>query len=52
MVGGVVYEHYGMNAPLIITAAVLAFMLVFALVSRRLRDSVALETASVEPAPQ
>lgn len=40
LVGGVVYEQFGMNAPLVITAAVLGFMLVFALMSRRLRDAV------------
>jgi MFS family permease len=51
MVGGVVYEHYGMNAPLVITAAVLAFMLGFAVFSRRLRDAVAVEVPGVEPTP-
>ncbi|MEQ1490978.1 MAG: MFS transporter, partial [Terricaulis sp.] len=40
LVGGVVYEHFGMNAPLVITAAVLAFMCAFAVMSRRLRDAV------------
>lgn len=40
LVGGVVYEHFGMNAPLVITTAVLAFMCAFAVVSRRLRDAV------------
>lgn len=51
IVGGVVYEHFGMNAPLVITALVLAFMFVFALVSRRLRDAVAVETASDPSTP-
>ncbi len=51
IVGGVVYEHFGMNAPLIITAAVLAFMLVFAMVSRRLRDAVSYDPPPSEPPP-
>ena len=37
LVGGVVYETVGMNAPLIIAVALLLVMFVFALVSRRLR---------------
>jgi MFS family permease len=37
LVGGVVYERVGMNAPLFITVALLLAMLVFALLSRRLR---------------
>ncbi|ANP47102.1 hypothetical protein ATE48_14845 [Candidatus Viadribacter manganicus] len=41
LLGGVVYEHFGMNAPLAIVAAVLAFMCTFAAMSRRLRDAVA-----------
>lgn len=45
LVGGVVYEHFGMNAPLVITAAVLSFMLTFALMSRRLRDAAVAATA-------
>lgn len=40
LVGGVVYEHFGMNAPLVITAAVLTFMSTFAIMSRRLRNVV------------
>ena len=40
LIGGVVYEHFGMNAPLAITAGVLAFMCAFAVMSRRLRDAV------------
>lgn len=40
LLGGVVYEHFGMNAPLAITAGVLAFMCAFAVMSRRLRDAV------------
>lgn len=39
LVGGVVYEHFGMNAPLAITAAVLTFMSAFAIMSRRWRAS-------------
>jgi MFS family permease len=37
LLGGVVYERAGMNAPLIITIAILLAMLVFTLMSRRLR---------------
>ena len=48
LVGGVVYEHFGMNAPLVITVALLVSMLVFSVVSRRLRDAIAFE-APVEP---
>jgi MFS family permease len=40
MIGGVVYEHVGMNAPLFITLALLAAMFAFALTSRRLRSAV------------
>lgn len=40
LIGGVVYEHFGMNAPLAITTGVLAFMCAFAVMSRRLRDAV------------
>lgn len=51
MVGGVVYEHFGMNAPLIITAAVLGFMLAFAIMSRRLRDAVSVDSPSIDSPP-
>jgi MFS family permease len=49
LVGGVVYEHVGMNAPLMITLALLAVMFVFALKSRRLRSVVL--TPSEPPTP-
>ncbi|MEZ5970438.1 MAG: MFS transporter [Hyphomonadaceae bacterium] len=48
MFGGVVYEHFGMNAPLVIVASVLAFMCAFAVMSRRLRDAAAI-VATNEP---
>jgi len=50
LVGGVVYEHFGMNAPLVIVSAVLAFMCAFAVMSRRLRDAVTAPAPS-EPPP-
>ena len=50
LVGGVVYEHFGMNAPLIITAGVLLFMSWFAAASRRLRDAASAPT-QVDPPP-
>ncbi|MBP6689634.1 MAG: MFS transporter [Hyphomonadaceae bacterium] len=50
LVGGVVYEHFGMNAPLAIVAAVLTFMATFAIVSRRLRDVVT-APPPVDPPP-
>ncbi len=37
LVGGVVYEHFGMNAPLLIVVGVLSGMTAFAVLSRRLR---------------
>jgi MFS family permease len=40
VLGGVAYEHLGMIAPLLITIGLLATMLVFAVLSRRLRDAV------------
>jgi MFS family permease len=49
LIGGVVYEHFGMNAPLVITVAIIAGMLGFSVVSRRLRDAVAFEAPPVEP---
>jgi MFS family permease len=38
LVGGVAYEQFGMNTPLIITVVLLLAMLAFALMSRRLRN--------------
>jgi MFS family permease len=49
LIGGVVYETVGMNAPLIIMLALLVAMMVFALRSRRLRDAVAIEAPPSEP---
>ncbi|MBI3438109.1 MAG: MFS transporter [Proteobacteria bacterium] len=40
VLGGVAYEHLGMDAPLIITIGLILGMLTFALVSRRLRNIV------------
>jgi MFS family permease len=45
LLGGVVYEHAGMNAPLIVAVAILLLMLGFALRSRRLRHAAAIEEA-------
>jgi MFS family permease len=50
VLGGVAYEHLGMDAPLIATLSLVTGMFVFALVSRRLRDSVTAAPAA-EPAP-
>ncbi len=49
LVGGVVYETVGMNAPLIITVALLLAMFAFALVSRRLRAVRTIEPPPSEP---
>jgi MFS family permease len=49
LIGGVVYENIGMNAPLIIMLALLVAMLVFALRSRRLRNAVTAEAPPSEP---
>lgn len=38
LIGGVAYERFGMNVPLLITVGVLAAMTAFALMSRRLRN--------------
>jgi MFS family permease len=46
IVGGVAYETFGMNVPLIITVILLVAMLAFALRSRRLRN-----VSMVEPPP-
>lgn len=48
--GGVAYERLGMNAPLWITAALLVFMVAFALRSRRLRSPATIERPPSEPA--
>ena len=40
LVGGVVYERVGMNAPLLVALVLLVTMTVFALTSRRLRNTV------------
>jgi predicted MFS family arabinose efflux permease len=40
LIGGVVYEHFGMNAPLFVTLAILGAMFAFVWMSRRLRDVV------------
>lgn len=45
LIGGVVYEHFGTNAPLVIVVALLVAMLIFSVVSRRIRDAVAVESA-------
>jgi MFS family permease len=38
LIGGVAYERFGMNVPLLITVGILIAMTVFALMSRRLRN--------------
>jgi MFS family permease len=50
VLGGVAYEHLGMVAPLIIAIAIIGGMFAFALMSRRLRDSV-VARAAAEPEP-
>jgi MFS family permease len=49
LVGGVVYERVGMNAPLVIMLVLLAAMCAFALKSRRLRYAAAAEPPPSEP---
>jgi MFS family permease len=49
LVGGVVYERVGMNAPLFIMLVLLAAMCAFALKSRRLRYAAAAEPPPSEP---
>lgn len=49
LIGGVVYETVGMNAPLIIMLALLIAMMIFAVRSRRLRNAVALDPEPSEP---
>jgi MFS family permease len=51
LIGGVVYETVGMNAPLIIMLVVLVGMMIFALRSRRLRDAVTADAPPTEPMP-
>lgn len=51
LLGGVVYETVGMNAPLMIVLALLIGMMIFALRSRRLRDAVMAEPPPTEPMP-
>lgn len=49
LLGGVVYETVGIEAPLIITVVILLGMTAFALRSRRLRNAVPLEPPPSEP---
>ncbi|HEX8900577.1 MFS transporter [Vitreimonas sp.] len=49
IVGGVAYETFGMNVPLIITVILLVAMLIFALRSRRLRNVMAVDPPPSEP---
>jgi MFS family permease len=50
LLGGVVYENLGMNAPLYITVIILLGMLAFTLRSRRLRQSLIVDQPPPEPA--
>jgi len=49
LIGGVVYETVGMNAPLVIMLALLIAMMIFAVRSRRLRNALALDPEPSEP---
>lgn len=49
LLGGVVYENLGMNAPLLVTVAILLGMLAFVLRSRRLRGAISIDAAPNEP---
>ncbi|HVY85302.1 MAG TPA: MFS transporter, partial [Caulobacterales bacterium] len=49
MTGAVAYQMIGMNAPLLIALVLLVVMLIFAVVSRRLRAGVAMTHATIEP---
>lgn len=49
LLGGVVYENAGMDAPLYITMAILIGMIVFTLRSRRLRTAIPVEQAAEPP---
>jgi MFS family permease len=51
LLGGVVYEQLGMNAPLLITVAILLAMLAFTLMSRRLRHVSPIEHPPTDPGP-
>jgi MFS family permease len=51
LLGGVVYEQLGMNAPLLITVAILFAMLAFTLMSRRLRQPSIIEHPPTDPTP-
>ncbi len=51
LLGGVVYEQLGMNAPLVITVAILLSMLAFTLASRRLRGLSTTEHPPADPTP-
>lgn len=51
LLGGVVYETVGMNAPLVIALVLLIALMTFALRSRRLRDAVTAEPPPSEPTP-
>jgi MFS family permease len=50
LAGGLVYELWGMNAPLFITAALLLLMTLFSLRSRRLRSAVTAAPNETPPA--
>lgn len=52
LIGGVVYETVGMNAPLIIMLVLLIAMMVFALRSSRLRNAILIEPPPTDPTPQ
>lgn len=49
MAGGVAYQVWSMNAPLYIALVLLALMLAFALMSRRLRAGARIETMTIDP---
>ncbi|MBC7767335.1 MAG: MFS transporter [Phycisphaerales bacterium] len=49
LLGGVVYENAGMNAPLYVTIAILMAMLIFTLRSRRLRSVTPVEQSAEPP---
>jgi MFS family permease len=49
ILGGVAYERAGMNAPLLITLALLAAMLAFSLRSRRLRHAIVAVAPNEQP---
>ena len=51
LLGVVVYERVGMNAPLFIALALLGAMFAFSLMSRRLRNAVIAEAPSEPPTP-